>query len=415
MRSLIVLASFTTVLAALEGAEAATLKVPQQHTSIQAAVNAAGAGDTILVKAGTYKENVSIAPGKEGLVLRGVGKVTIDARPNGASGSGAALAIGADGVRVENLLVRLALDGLSSSGVVVVANDVVFKNVKSWANEQAGFVIFGHRVRLERCHVQACELSGIAITGDDSIVDRCTVRQCDSAGISITGNNALVRKCVVHTIEDDSGIEIVGSDAHVIDNAVFDTDGAAIDVQGNDVVIRGNTVRSGPDADGILIDLATVGTIENNTCVECFQAGIRVGGDCSSILVAKNKVLRCGTESSHAIDIDGDQCTITGNTVFEAESDGIHVGGTGCVIQSNKVSRCFEDGIQINDVGATVSKNFVKDCVGEGIENSADGTNVTDNVMKGNRIDFVNDTTLGEFSGNVFATGGPMSLPEINT
>lgn len=40
--------------------EAATLRVPQEYATIQAAVDAAASGDTVLVGPGTYVENVII-------------------------------------------------------------------------------------------------------------------------------------------------------------------------------------------------------------------------------------------------------------------------------------------------------------------------------------------------------------------
>lgn len=54
-----------------------TLKVPSQHKTIQAALDAASSGDTVIVAAGRYKENVRL---KEGVILHGAGAdvTTID-------------------------------------------------------------------------------------------------------------------------------------------------------------------------------------------------------------------------------------------------------------------------------------------------------------------------------------------------
>jgi pectin methylesterase-like acyl-CoA thioesterase len=53
------------------------------YTTIQAAVNAAHPGDTVLVEPGTYHEDVVIPAGKDGLNLEGEdpGKVIIQAPP----------------------------------------------------------------------------------------------------------------------------------------------------------------------------------------------------------------------------------------------------------------------------------------------------------------------------------------------
>jgi hypothetical protein len=49
---------------------AAVIRVPQDYTSIQLAVNAAKAGDTILIAPGVYSESVTVL-GKKNLVLKG--------------------------------------------------------------------------------------------------------------------------------------------------------------------------------------------------------------------------------------------------------------------------------------------------------------------------------------------------------
>ena len=64
-------------------AEAAVLKVPQQYSTIQAAVNAAQEGDTVRVAAGTYAERVFILGKAITLAGAGADKTTIDATQNG--------------------------------------------------------------------------------------------------------------------------------------------------------------------------------------------------------------------------------------------------------------------------------------------------------------------------------------------
>jgi plastocyanin len=79
----------------------ATVRVPQDHSTIQEAVNAANPGDLVLVGPGTYNEAIEIS--KPGLVLRGADRnaVVIDAGFESEN----VIDVYADGVAVENLTV----------------------------------------------------------------------------------------------------------------------------------------------------------------------------------------------------------------------------------------------------------------------------------------------------------------------
>ena len=92
-----------------------TRRVPEDHPSIQGAVDAAAPGDLVLIGEGVYREAVTVTT--PGLVIRGTdrNRVVIDGeftRPNGIN------VVEADGVAVENLTVRNhTLNGLYWTGV----------------------------------------------------------------------------------------------------------------------------------------------------------------------------------------------------------------------------------------------------------------------------------------------------------
>lgn len=405
---------FAAALSFATSASAATRKVPQQFPTIEAAISASDAGDTVLVSAGVYVENIDIVSGQHGLTLRGIGKVILDARPNGASSSGPGMNVGIDDARIENFTVRHGLGGMYGGGVVIGGANARVKNVVVQSCERAGIYVSGPFARVENCRVFGCRDTGIVVIGDDATITKCQVRQCDNGGIDVTGARATISKCIVKNIEDDSGITVAGAQAKILSNTVLDPDGEAIDVAGNEFEIRGNTVRSGQDTAGIRVVSGVNGVVTNNTCIDCHESGIEIVDGANSNEISKNKVLRCGAEGDPGILVSGSFCTVANNVVTESVSAGIRVGGNSTVVENNKISNTFGDGIFVGGSGTTLTANVVKGCIGEGLENTGSNTGATNNVFKGNRIDVASTTAFTTFTGNAFTTGGTSTTPEIS-
>ncbi|HJX68767.1 MAG TPA: hypothetical protein VJ406_00900, partial [Dehalococcoidia bacterium] len=122
------LATMTPVLAA------STIRVPGDYPTIQAAINAASDGDTIMVAAGLYKENVNI---NKSLTLKGF-QAGVDARNRSgpetiiepAEGTGIRVITAANRVVViDGLTVRNAEHGIATPEPTMAA-DITVKNVR---------------------------------------------------------------------------------------------------------------------------------------------------------------------------------------------------------------------------------------------------------------------------------------------
>jgi len=197
-----------------------TIRVPQDRQTVQAGIDAATAGDTVLVAAGTYKERIRLKPGitvksvgdnaKGRLGLKRTEATIIDGDVKGAAGPGVAMA--------ENS----TLDGFTVTGVGKYDDAKWKKHHVTQGEEQS------HE------HIGQPGTAGIAVIG----VTRCTVT-----------NN------IVHHI-GYTGIAIMGAKGkrvapHIVGNVTYRNMGGGI---------------------GSMKESTAV--IEKNICFENFYAGI---------------------------------------------------------------------------------------------------------------------------------------------
>ncbi|MBL8768496.1 MAG: right-handed parallel beta-helix repeat-containing protein [Planctomycetes bacterium] len=415
MRRPIIVSLFTLF---ASSAFAAVITVPGAQPNIQAAVNASNPGDTILVSAGTYEENVDIAGGFDGLTIKAKGKVILDCRPSGATGTGPGFAVASQNVTIQGFTIRHA-KGTNAHGVFAAsgADGLTLRKLTIEHTDSAGIKVTANGVTIENTTVVGCD-GGIQVTGANAVISKCAVRQDGNDGILITGNDALVSKCVLITIEDGEGIEVVGFDAIVEKNVVDGADGPAILTDGNNPTIRSNKIlRQCDDDPGIDVSNASAGLVENNSIRNTYEDGIEINSSVTDLTVTKNKITNCGSEDENGIALRGSNCTVSKNVIRNSQMDGIEVVGDGNTISDNVIIDSLEDGIDV-EVGANNNTIVGNKCLknrGEGFENNGAGTTLTGNTLKNNRIDFADNGTFATPpSGNSFTTGGVGTTPEID-
>ncbi|MBT4693382.1 MAG: DUF1565 domain-containing protein, partial [Planctomycetaceae bacterium] len=239
--------------------------VPEQHKTIQAAIEAASAGDVILVEPGTYNEHLVL---KHGITLKSVGDDTqgklglLRAEKTIINGGGKQG--GAPGV---DLAEEAVLDGFT------ITNIGVYDDVK-WNKHHA---TQGNLQSHE--HIGAPGVAGIAITG----ISKCTVT-----------NN------IVHHV-GYTGIAITGNPSKQVSPRI----------------IRNFSYRN--MGGGIGSMKKSTAFISENTCFENFYAGI--GHDNASPLVTKNI---CYSNIRAGIGISESACPIVrGNRCYKNRRAGI--------------------------------------------------------------------------------------------
>lgn len=233
---------------------------------IQGAVDVASIGDTVLAKAGTYNESVSIT---RPLTLTGAG-MGATVLQGAHTGNGIALASGVNNVTVSNLTVQGFVNGIALAGGTT-SDNLTFANVAAISNDDNGLFLPG------------AALSNVALTGVNS---------------SDNGFNGSGRRGVYFTDGTKTNISITGG--------TFDRN-ALVGIDLNDgsvsgITIMGNEVVGNGDS-GIGVLGATgpgANLIDHNTVINNGRFGIEIknatgngaAGGPGSVVVSSNMVTR---------------------------------------------------------------------------------------------------------------------------
>ena len=347
-------------------ATAAILEVPAGYPTIQAAVNAAGPGDTVEVSTGVYNEMVSFpASGTAG------NPITLAAK------AGHTPVIDGTGLATTDL------DGLvfieDRSYIVVSGMEIANLTASSPSHFPAGIWVRGtaHHIELLGNTVHDIRNSGCANCGAHGIAVYGTSASGSIHDIRIDGNE--VYDCVLGWSESlvvNGNVE----DFEITNNVVHDNNNIGIDAIGfegecagcsdaldraRDGLISGNLVYnidslgnpaygSERSADGIYVDGGTRIVIEKNVVHDC-NIGIELasehdGKSTSEVTVRSNFVYR-----SHSIGIaiggydtnrgSTEDCAIVHNTLFGNDTDGS--GGGEMLLQYDIRNNVIENNILV--------------------------------------------------------------------
>jgi len=392
--------------------------------TIQAAVDAAAAGDTIVVSPNPpkgYTENVVV--NTVDLTIKGrsnphctkataASTVVVDncettAFPTSCGGSG--FEINASGVTIENFLIRHGRRGIdiNGGGSNATINNVCFIEIFEGIDADPGSDV--NNVTVSNCHFNGIRaVEAVDIQGDDATVTWNVLLNTD--GVKIMGDRATVKFNTIKVTTDNECIEIDGDYAYIADNLVDGCESDSIDYRGDNSTIRKNHINSTADDENGIDARGDYLKIEENVILIASDSGIEYQGNSSTIYGNIVENTGADSDSEPGIQIRGDDNMIIENITRENTFAGIkNDSGDRNTYRGNISERNGKSGIQIEDGSDNVvDQNRFRGNHGEGINNasSAVATVITDNTSTKNRTDVCNDGDIATFTGNDFATGG---------
>jgi parallel beta-helix repeat protein len=325
-----------TILAGSLGrASAATILVPKDHKTIQAAIDAASRGDTVLVAAGTYRERVRL---KEGVTLRSAGD---DAKGKLGLKRAEATIIDGDGKDGEGpgvaMAERATLDGFTVTHVGVFDEAEWNKHHATQGNDQphehigepgtAGVSAIGVTCTIANNIVHHIGYTGIALQGAEGqrcsplVVHNVCYRNMGGGIGSMRGSTAVIEANVCFQ-NFYAGIGHEGSSPLVVKNVCYENIRAGIGIsEGSKPIVRGNRCYQNRRAGiGVRTGAETRPLVEDNDCFENDMAGIGCEEECQPIL--RNN--RCRENALAGIGCrDNSRPTIVGNECSRNKAAGI--------------------------------------------------------------------------------------------
>lgn len=251
---------------------AATIQVPDDAPSIQAAINQSEPGDVVLVRAGTYRESVVLKPR---VTLRSVGGDASGTRGLRRAEStiidGTGLPIAATGVR---MAAGAVLDGFT------VANFGNYDDAK-WRHHHA---TSGNEQ--SHAHIGVAGNAGILIQGIDCEVRNNLVHHIGRSGIGIEGvaGNSCSPLIVANIVYRNMGGGIgsmKGSTAVISNNVCFENFYAGIGHDNASPFVVSNLCYANIRA-GIGISEGACPTVRSNLCHSNRRAGIGIRTDATT-------------------------------------------------------------------------------------------------------------------------------------
>ena len=384
------LLSVTTLAAVfnVQPAKADTIIVPDSYLTIQQAINAANPGDTILVRAGIYGENVIVNK-----TVSLIGEDKENTIVDGTS-SGHTICVMSDNVEIMNFTVTNSGTVYPYSGIFLdnVQNSFVADNNVSANNGIGIFVMWGSNNSILHNIASHNGEVGIRVDGHDSpaLLENNTVEYNHLDGVFTYEAHDVIIQGNTISNNEQNGVALQGAslDITLRDNLIESNGWHGIEVTADtaDCNILENNVTLNTQ-DGINLFMCYNNTISENKVVSNNWGGFYVH-ECSSNMIKRN----CVTDNNGGVVLEfSSDHTIIGNNLSSNHGDGIRLyESPDNNISANNVDLSDSEGIRLESHSNrnNIVRNNITNSGGDGIglETASDNNNITLNAITDSNV-----------------------------
>jgi parallel beta-helix repeat protein len=181
------------------------------YRSIQNAINNAESGSTIFVKAGEYKEIITL---KKPISLLGEDKDSTLINPISEKNK-FAICLGASGIKIQNFGIKNGAPGLYASAIRITSSNIEIQNCNIF-DTPVGIIIWTSNNIIDNCVFWGCEDEGIALIGTsysdckNNKIKNCIFRDnCDGVELQYSSKN-IISNCDFYD-NNHTGIDAIAS------------------------------------------------------------------------------------------------------------------------------------------------------------------------------------------------------------
>lgn len=429
----------------------ATTLVVQQNDSIQASINSANPGDSIVIENGTFSEAIVV---NESVSLVGSGETVLDG--DGIASDG--ITITANNVSLTRLDVTMFVDGIHTNSEnttihnVVVdqsaahgiygenASDLSITQTVAADNGEKGVSVSGSTVSLENVSSWENGDGGITLSGTDISLRNVTTDNNDRTtfgdghGIKITANGTAELQDIVARQNTRQGIIVAGNTPTVTATGILSSANGetGITVDADVLTLRQATTESNEKTDfgdghGIDVRVATELTLEEITTTQNAGTGLLL--DAGTQIDVNDSYAADNAEKGYRL--TGPSITIANSTAPSNDDGGISATGENVTLNTvtaannERTTNSGGHGIAIS-VTDTLSLDTVVAGQNAGMGLLLDaasridavGIQATDNAENGltldaPRVTISESTASSNGGGGISATGDSVSLATV--